>query len=340
MPHSKYVVVGGGMTADAAAQGIREVDASGPITIVGEEPDAPYNRPPLSKALWKGGSLDEIWRPGRRLGVELRLGRRILRLDPGHKSVIDDQGVVFTFDKLLLATGGSPRRLAFGDGGSVIYFRTLADYRLLRERAEPGRRIAVIGGGFIGSEITAALALNGVEVVMIFPETTIGSRIFPKPLAGFVTSGFRDRGVAVLSETSATGLERRGAKLLVKFRRAGGGEVQTLVDGVVAGIGIEPNVQLARAAGLGVENGIVVDELLRTSHPEIYAAGDVAAFFNPRWASGCVSSMKTTPTPWAGSRVETWPGPRNPIVTFPSSTRTSSTWDTRRSGRPIVGSRP
>jgi NADPH-dependent 2,4-dienoyl-CoA reductase/sulfur reductase-like enzyme len=163
----------------------------------------------------------------------------------------------------------------------VIYFRTLADYRLLRERAEPGRRIAVIGGGFIGSEITAALALNGVEVVMIIPETTIGSRIFPKPLAGFVTSGFRDRGVAVLSETSATGLERRGEKLLVKFRRAGGGEVQTLVDGIVAGIGIEPNVQLARAAGLGVENGIVVDELLRTSHPEIYAAGDVAAFFNP-----------------------------------------------------------
>jgi 3-phenylpropionate/trans-cinnamate dioxygenase ferredoxin reductase subunit len=282
MSHSEYLIVGGGMAAAAAAQGIREVDADGPIMIVGEEPDAPYNRPPLSKGLWKGGSLEQIWRGMSSLAVDLRLGRRIQLLDPERLSVTDDQGVALTFEQLLLATGGTPRRLPFDDGDSIIYFRTLSDYRLLRESAQPGRRIAVIGGGFIGSEIAAALMLNGVGVVMIFPEAVIGNRIFPRPLADFVTAGYRDRGVEVLSETSVAGLERRGEKFLLTVRGpAGVGQRDILVDGVVAGIGVEPNVQLARAAGLSVDNGILVDELLRASHPRIYAAGDVAAFFSP-----------------------------------------------------------
>jgi NADPH-dependent 2,4-dienoyl-CoA reductase/sulfur reductase-like enzyme len=180
---------------------------------------------------------------------------------------------------LLLATGGTPRKLPFGDGGDVVYFRTLSDYRILRGKAQRGRRFAVIGGGFIGSEIAAALALNGVDVVMVLPGTAIGARVFPEPLADAVTSRFRSEGVEVLTRTSVTGLHRRGDRTWLELQGpATGSGHGLLVDGVVAGIGIEPNVQLARDAGLAVEDGIVVNELLRTSHPDIYAAGDVASF--------------------------------------------------------------
>lgn len=284
MPHVEYLVVGGGVAADAAVQGIRELNASASIALVGDEPDPPYNRPPLSKALWKGGSLADVWRPHRE-GVELHLGHRALSLDPQGKRVVDDHGVSFTFEKLLLATGGSPRRLPFGQAVQVVYFRTLADYRFLREKTQGGGRFAVIGGGFIGSEIAAALALNGVEVVMVSPEPAIGSRIFPEALAAAVTARFRDRGVEVLTHTSVTGLQPKGDRTWVELKgpAAGTGD-GILVDGVVAGIGIEPNIQLASAAGLEVENGIAVSEQLRTSHPDIYAAGDVASF--PSFALG------------------------------------------------------
>jgi 3-phenylpropionate/trans-cinnamate dioxygenase ferredoxin reductase component len=277
--HSKYLIVGGGMAALAAAEGIRDVDPVGPITIVGEEPDPPYNRPPLSKGLRKGGSIDDIWRglPGR---VDLCLGRRVQDLDSVHQRITDDHGAVLTFEQLLLATGASPRRFPFGEGASVIYFRTLSDYRRLRERSLPGRRVAVIGGGVIGSEIAAALTTSGVEVVMILPEAVIGSRLFPRPLADFVTARFRDRGVEVLSETVVKAIESRGEKVHVRFHTLAG-EREISVDGVVAAIGVTPNVHLARLGGLRVENGIAVDEFLRTTQHRIYAAGDVASFFSP-----------------------------------------------------------
>jgi NADPH-dependent 2,4-dienoyl-CoA reductase/sulfur reductase-like enzyme len=176
----------------------------------------------------------------------------------------------------LLATGGSPRRLPFG-GEHIIYFRTLADYRRLRALTEKGQRFAVIGGGFIGSEIAAALTLNQKQVVMLFPGKRIGDRVFPHDLAQFVSDFYKEKGVEVLAGERVSGLEKRGNQLVVKA--SSGREV--LVDGVVVGIGIEPNVELARAASLTVENGIVVDEFLRTSQPDIYAAGDVASFHNP-----------------------------------------------------------
>jgi NADPH-dependent 2,4-dienoyl-CoA reductase/sulfur reductase-like enzyme len=276
---SKYLIVGGGMAATAAAHGIRDVDPVGPITIVGEEPDPPYNRPPLSKGLWRGGSVDDIWRglPGR---VDLCLGRRVQHLDSVRQTITDDHGGVLSFEHLLLATGASPRRLPFGEDASVLYFRTLSDYRRLRESALPGRRIAVVGGGFIGSEIAAALTTTGVQVVMILPEAAIGSRIFPRPLADFVTARFRDHGVEVLSESAVKAFERRGDRVLVRFHTMAG-EREISVDDVVAGIGVSPNVHHAHEAGLRVENGIIVDEFLRTTQHRIYAAGDVAAFYSP-----------------------------------------------------------
>jgi len=276
MTDYRYLIIGGGMTAAAAADGIREVDSTGTIGLISAEPDAPYNRPPLSKALWKGEPLETIWRKTENKRVEMHLCHIVKEIVPTQKRVVDDEEKVFTYEKLLLATGGKPRRLPFGDG-QIIYFRTLPDYRRLRALTETGRRFAVIGGGFIGSEIAAALALNGKEVVMIFPGKDIGDRLFPRALAEFVSNFYRNKGVELLAGEKIIGLEARGNERVLKTST----HRETVADCVVAGVGIEPNVELAQSVGLKMENGIVVDEFLRTSHPDIYAAGDVAAFYSP-----------------------------------------------------------
>lgn len=276
MFHYKYLIIGGGMAAAAAVDGIRQIDIDGSIGLISAESYPPYNRPPLSKRLWQGQPLESIWRGTDNQGVELHLGRIAVSLDLQHRCVADDEGTNYIFDKLLLATGGTPRRLPFGDN-QIIYFRTLADYRLLRFRAEQKQRFAVIGGGFIGSEIAAALAMNGREVVMLFPEAGIGRRIFPPDLAHFLNGYYREKGVEVLAGELLTKLEKRGEQFILKTKN--GHEV--VVNSVVAGLGIEPTTKLAQQAGLKVENGIWIDEFLRTSHPDIYAAGDVANFYNP-----------------------------------------------------------
>ena len=281
MSHYNYVIIGGGMTADAAVRGIRELDASGSIGLFSMESDPPYNRPPLSKDLWKGASMASIWRNTADRDTELHLACRVESVDPERKCIVDSRGTSHTFSKLLLATGGTPRRLPFG-ADQIIYFRTLADYRRLQALAEKGQRFAVIGGGFIGSEIAAALASNGNQVTMITPEQTIGSRVFPRDLGIFLNGYYRQKGVELLTEERAVDVEARGDFLAVKTRGLKNArEREIKVDGVVAGIGLQPNIDLAKAAALQVDNGIIVDEYLRTSHPDIYAAGDVAAFYNP-----------------------------------------------------------
>ncbi len=279
MTHYDYLIVGAGMTGDAAVRGIRETDPTGSIAVIGIEPDPPYNRPPLSKGLWKGKPLDGIWCGTQDLGADLHLGREARTLDLQDRRVVDARGTEYGFDKLLLATGGTPRRLPFG-GEEIIYFRTVEDYRRLRALAEGGRRFGVIGGGFIGSEIAAALRMIGKEVVMVFPEEAIGGRVFPRQLGLFLNDYFCEKGVQVLAGNTVTAVARRGTQWMLQTQSG----QELAVDGLVAGIGIEPNVELARASGLPVDNGIVVDEFLRTSDPAVYAAGDVAAFHNPALA--------------------------------------------------------
>jgi NADPH-dependent 2,4-dienoyl-CoA reductase/sulfur reductase-like enzyme len=152
------------MTADAAVQGTREIDPDGSIGVVAPETGPPYDRPPLRKALWKGKPFKSIWRGTGARGAELHLGRKFKALICGQNRQWTTVGEVYVFDKVLLATGGTPRRLSFGEE-PIIYFRTLDDYRGLRALGERGRTFAVIGGGFIGSELAAALALKGKEVV-------------------------------------------------------------------------------------------------------------------------------------------------------------------------------
>lgn len=280
MTNCEYLIIGGGMTAAAAVAGIREVDSAGKIGLISQETDAPYDRPPLSKSLWKGKTLDIIWRKSGSKDVEIHLGRVAKSIAPREKQVLDDTGSVFTYQKLLLATGGRPRRLPFGDD-QIIYFRSLADYRRLRAATETGHRFAVIGGGFIGSEIAAALSLNGKEVVMIFPGRDIGDRVFPQALAQFVSDFYRQKGVELVVGEKITGLKTLGHQCVLNTNT----HRKIVVDGVVAGLGIEPVVELAQTIGLKVENGISVDEFLRTSESSIYAAGDVAEFYNPSLGS-------------------------------------------------------
>ncbi len=281
MPNYTYLIIGGGMTADAAIGGSREVDPSGSVGLIGADSHPPYDRPPLSKGLWKGKPLESIWRKSDRQGVTLHLGRQARTLDPPNKRVTDDQGTVYTFDKLLLATGGTPRRLSFG-GDDIIYYRTLDDYERLRTLTNQSERFAVVGGGFIGSEVAAALTMNGKKVVMAFPGDGIGSHLFPADLSGFLNDFYRQTGVEVLAGEQVTGWEKRQGKSVLKTRnKQTQGDSEIVADAVLAGIGIQPNVELAQAAGLDVDNGIRVDRGLRTSHPDIYAAGDVANFYNP-----------------------------------------------------------
>jgi NADPH-dependent 2,4-dienoyl-CoA reductase/sulfur reductase-like enzyme len=276
MAHYDYLIIGGGMTADAAVQGIREADPKGTIGLLSAEPDPPYDRPPLTKGLWKDKSLESIWRKTNERQVALHLGRRAEKLSLKERQVTDDRRDTFTFNKLLLATGGRPRRLpSAGDG--ILYYRTVADYRRLRQMTENGKRFAVIGSGFIGSEIAAALAMNHKEVVMLFPGQTIAQRALPPDLSRFLNDFYRGKGVEVLPAETVVGTEQRGRQFAVKTES----KKELLVDGVVAGIGIEPNAELAAEAGLRVDNGIIVDEFLQTSAPGVFAAGDVASFHNP-----------------------------------------------------------
>jgi NADPH-dependent 2,4-dienoyl-CoA reductase/sulfur reductase-like enzyme len=200
----------------------------------------------------------------------------VTSIDPQNKAVKDDQGLNYTYEKLLLATGGSPRKLPFG-GDDVVYFRTLDDYQRLNKLTEQGARFAVIGGGFIGSEITSALTNRKQEVVMVFPEEGIGSLLFPPDLARYLNDYYRQKGVNVLAGELVNGIERRGDDIALIFKS--GQEI--LVDQVVAGIGILPNVSVAEEADIKVDNGILVDEYLRTNQVDIFAAGDVANIYNP-----------------------------------------------------------
>jgi 3-phenylpropionate/trans-cinnamate dioxygenase ferredoxin reductase subunit len=276
MRNYTYVIVGGGMTADAAVEGIRGADPAGPIAVIGAEPHPPYNRPPLSKGLWKGDPEDGIWRTAAQTGAELQLGRRVVGIDLRARSVTDDRGAEYGFKKLLLATGGAPRRLPL-QSDQVIYFRTLDDYRRLRGLAEQRLRFTVVGGGFIGSEVAAALRLQGRDVVMLVPEAGLGARVFPAELSRFLVDYYREKGVELRTGEGMVGLESRGGKCVVHTTT----RAEVTSDIVVAGLGIQPSVELAEQAGLLVENGIVVDEFCRTSHPDVYAAGDVASFPNP-----------------------------------------------------------
>ena len=270
-----YLILGAGMAGSAAAKGIRSRDAKGSIVLLGAEPHPPYDRPPLSKDLWNGKkSPQDIWRDIESLRAMLIPGRHAAALDAQAKTVRDDRGDHYRYGKLLIATGGTPRRIDGLEGGRVVYYRTLDDYHALRDGLREGMRVAVVGGGFIGSEIAAALAMNGARVSLLVDGEAIGERVYPRALAAFVTDYFRGKGIEIRTQSRVAGghADDRGVALQLQD----GGSVEA--EWTIAGLGITPNVQLAQAAGLKTDNGIVTDDRLRASQADIWAAGDVANY--------------------------------------------------------------
>lgn len=271
-----YLIVGGGMVADSAAKGIRSADSSGSICIVGQEPYQPYKRPPLTKKLWFGKPVSITELGTAQTQADILTSRTVVKIDPEKHQVVDSDGQVFGYQKLLLATGGTPRHFPFEDP-EVIYYRTLADYYRLRELTAEGGHCAVVGGGFIGSELAAALRQAGMEVTLVVAEKSICARLFPDDVAQYLNHYYSDKGINVILNDTVTAVHR--SDNTSRLQLASGQSVEA--DIVVAGIGITPNVQLAQEAGLEVSNGIVTDRYLQTSAPDIYAVGDCAAFVHP-----------------------------------------------------------
>lgn len=277
----RYVIVGGGLAGASAIKGIREVDKGGSILLLGDEKHLPYDRPPLSKKLWFGKKkVEEIFINKQEFydqnGVELSLGARIVSIDAGRKRVTDSTGAVFRYEKLLLATGGTPRKLAVpgGDLEGVCYYRYLDDYLRMRGDAKEGRSAAIIGGGFIGSEVAAALNINKVDVTMIFPGPYLVDRVLPEYLGKAIQRKYIERGIKVLFGEKPASISR----LKERFSTITESGKRVESDMVIVGIGIAPSIDLAKAAGLNTGDGIIVDECLRTSNHDIYAAGDNAFF--------------------------------------------------------------
>lgn len=279
-----YIVVGGGLTGISAVEGIRKYDSEGSILMIGAENHLPYHRPPLTKSLWFGTKeVKDIFVQPKEFfeekGVATRLGTVVTGLDPENKTVSCHDGYEARFEKLLLATGGVPKKLSIpgGDDPEICYYRNLDDYTRIREQAASGARALVIGAGFIGSEIAAALTKNDVTVTMVFPEPYLCARVFPESLGSAILQTYRDKGVGIESEDVPVAIEKRNGVFTTRTKN--GQQIES--DMVIAGIGILPAAELARGAGLATENGITVNEYLQSSNQDIYAAGDNAFRYYP-----------------------------------------------------------
>ena len=281
-----FVVVGAGLAGAKAAETLREEGFDGPVVLLGAEPEPPYERPPLSKQYLLGSAErdtafvhDAGWYAAH--DVELRTGVRATRLDPAAHRLTLDTGEELGYARLLLATGASPRRLPVpgADLDGVRYLRTLADAdRLRTDLAGGGRRVVVVGAGWIGLEVAAAARSHGNTVTVVEPQPTPLHAVLGAEMGRVFARLHRDHGVELLTDT------------VVREIRGSGGRATTVVtdghaglpaDLVVVGVGVVPDSRLAAAAGLEVDNGVVVDEALRSSAPDVHAAGDVAAAFHP-----------------------------------------------------------
>jgi len=278
-----YVIAGGGLAAAKAAETLRDEGFDGEVVLLGAEPERPYERPPLSKGYLQGSdSRDSVYvHPAAWYAehdVDLRQGVTVTAIDRGAHVVATADGAQVPYDKLLLATGASPRRLdpssfSGSDREEVLYLRTLADSDRLRSAFQAGTRVVIAGAGWIGLETTAAARTAGCEVTVLEPQPgALHDQLGPE--LGEIFAGLH----------RAHGVEFRFGEKAAEFRpgmviTSAGAEIPA--DVLVVGIGAAPNDDLAARASLDVSNGVLTDEALRTSDPDIFAAGDVANSFNP-----------------------------------------------------------
>ncbi|OII13825.1 pyridine nucleotide-disulfide oxidoreductase [Curtobacterium sp. MCBA15_009] len=278
MTDYRYLIVGGGMVADAAARGVRELDADGSIGVVSEDVDRPYARPALSKKLWTDPDFswdEKVDLHTEETGATFVLGTRVTAIDRAAKTVTTTEGETHGYERLLLATGGKPRGLpGLEESDRVVDFRSADDYRRVRALTDAGAHLAVVGGSYIGTEIAAGTVQNGATVTLVSPDEVLGASMFPEQLARAFQQRFTDHGV-----------ELRLGRRVESGTQTDSGVTLTLDDGstieadaVVVGLGIEPATQLAADAGLTVRDGIVVTSTLQTDDESVFAAGDVAEY--------------------------------------------------------------
>jgi 3-phenylpropionate/trans-cinnamate dioxygenase ferredoxin reductase subunit len=278
------VVVGGGLTGGNAGLEVCRLAPDVHVTLISSEAHLPYQRPPLSKGFLRGTEPfeDAFIAPLReyeRLGIDLMLGRTVERLEPEHKQVRLEGDQVIPYDRILIATGGRNRRLRFpgADREGVFDLRTVEDSEGIRAAARAGRRAVVIGLGFIGCEVAASLRMLGLDVTAIDPGRAPLARVLGPEVGGVIASLHQSRGVHLVLGDGVERLE--GGERVERVLTTSGQRFEC--DFVVAGIGIEPEVELLRAAGARISNGVEVDEYCRTSLPDVYAAGDIADHAHP-----------------------------------------------------------
>ncbi len=273
----RVVVVGAGQAGGEAVQRLRAADPNIEITLIGEEPAAPYQRPPLSKKYLAGElEMDRLLlRPSSHYEQEhiaLLAGRRVVWIDRAGKRVRLDGGQELSFDTLILATGSKPRKLplAGADLAGVHTFRTAADVDAIRESFRPGAKLVVFGAGYIGLEVAAVARQRGLDVTVLEAAVRPLARVTSPEVAGFFLDEHTSKGVRFALNTQAAII--KGVERVRAVGLADGSEIPA--DLVIVGVGITPETSLAQQSGLTVENGIVVDKMMRTSDPSIYAIGD------------------------------------------------------------------
>jgi 3-phenylpropionate/trans-cinnamate dioxygenase ferredoxin reductase subunit len=284
MSERTFVIVGASLAGAKAAEELRARGFDGRVVLVGAEPDRPYERPPLSKDYLRGESerakayvhAEGFYEEQR---IELLTDCMVSEIDPGGSRVTLEDGRELGFDRLLLTTGAEPRRIEVpgADLDGVHYLRTLEDCESLRERLDAGGHLVVVGAGWIGSEVAASARQRGCEVTMIDPLKLPNERIFGPEIGAFYRDVHAEHEVDLMLGEGVEAFEGDGA--VARVRTTAGRVVEC--DFAVVGIGVAPRVELSQAAGLEIENGIVVDEQLRTSAPQVFAAGDVANAWHP-----------------------------------------------------------
>jgi 3-phenylpropionate/trans-cinnamate dioxygenase ferredoxin reductase subunit len=283
MPNA-YVIVGASLAGATAAVTLRQEGADGTITLIGAEKTPPYERPPLSKAYLRGETPFEtaLVRPPvfyAEQGIETIFGCRAVRIDASGRFVELDDGRRVPFDRLLIATGGRNRRfsVAGADLDGIYGLRTVQDADRIRAETIAGRRVVVVGMGFIGSEVAASLRQKDLEVVAIEPSKTPLARVLGEDVGQCLADLHRARGVRTVFEDTVVAFE--GMSRVERVLTKGGRRLEC--DFVVVGIGIEPVVDVLDGSGVHVDNGVVVDEYCQTNVSGIYAAGDVANHYHP-----------------------------------------------------------
>ena len=283
MPSVKYLLIGGGLASAEAAKQIRRVDAEGSIALVSDEPLLPYNRPPLSKEYLRGEAAESLEFASAADYEELRvttvLGSAVTSLDAAASTATLDNGEVYTYERVLLATGGSPVRLPVpgADLAGVYYLRNASDADAIGAAAREAKRAVVVGAGFIGLETAASLRQMGLDVTVIEMADAIWPRFADRDLAAHVQKLSQERGVEFVMNSPVAGFEGNNGRVSAVLTEG----AAVPCDLAVVGVGIRPNTGLAEDAGLAIDNGIVVDEYMRTSAPNVFAAGDVANYPDP-----------------------------------------------------------